>query len=99
MRQSRAPGRARDADQRSGSFKPGHKKLGGRKRGTPNAASPDYRKTIIEAACRVGGDGGGRDGLVGYLRWVARHHPKVFCSQFLPNVLAMELSRTTLDAN
>ena len=24
---------------------------------------------------------------------------KVFCSQFLPNVLAMEFSRTTLDAN
>ena len=29
-----APGRARDALQRSGSFEPGHKKRGGRKKGS-----------------------------------------------------------------
>ena len=74
-----APGRARSEDQRPGSFKKGHKKLGGRQRGTPNAFSADYKKAIIEAAHRVGQDANGKLGVVGYLRWVARRHPRIFC--------------------
>ena len=61
-----APGRARDASQRPGSFKPGHKKLGGRKRGTPNALSIDYKNAVTAAAYFVGRDGKGAGGLVGY---------------------------------
>lgn len=45
-----APGRARDAHSRRGSFKQAHKKLGGRKRGTPNLISIDYKKALLEAA-------------------------------------------------
>ena len=70
-----APGRERAANQRPGSFKPGHKKQGGRKRGTPNALTADYKKAAMEAAYRVGEDGNGKDGLVGYLKWVAMCHP------------------------
>jgi hypothetical protein len=63
-----APERARKADQRPGSFKPGHKKLGGRKRGTPNVFSADFRTAIIHAAHGIGSDGNGKDGIVGYVK-------------------------------
>ena len=75
-----APGRARSEDQRPGSFKKGHKKRGGRQRGTPNKFSAEYKKDILEAAYRIGEDANGKLGLVGYLRWVARRYPQVFCS-------------------
>jgi hypothetical protein len=74
-----APGRARSEDQRPGSFKRGHTKRGGRQRGTPNKFSAEYKKDILDAAGRVGMDANGTQGLVGYLRWVARHHPQIFC--------------------
>jgi hypothetical protein len=48
-----APGRARDLLQRPGSFRPGHAKVGGRKKGTPNAISPRARKAIAAAAKRI----------------------------------------------
>jgi hypothetical protein len=74
-----APGRARSADQRPGSFKKGHKKLGGRKRGTPNKFSAEGKKHILEAAYRVGMDANGAQGLVGYFRWVAGLCPEMVC--------------------
>ena len=61
-----------------GRFKPGHKKRGGRKRGTPNAFSAQYRKAILEAAYRIGMGGNGEQGVVGYLRFLARYHPRSF---------------------
>jgi hypothetical protein len=63
--------RARDSWQRPGSFEPGHKKLGGRKKRTPNRISPSHKKAIREAAHRIGYDGNGKDGEVGYFKWVA----------------------------
>ena len=62
-----APDRARPAYLRPGSFKKGREKRGGRKRGTPNFFSADYKKAILEAAYRIGRDGNGKDGVVGYL--------------------------------
>jgi hypothetical protein len=67
-----APGRARDASQRPGSFKPGHAKVGGRKKGTPNALSVDYKNAVLAAAYFVGRDGKGADGLVGYSRILSK---------------------------
>ncbi len=66
-----APDRARDSWQRPGSFKPGHKKLGGRKTGTPNRISADHKQAMREAIHRIGSDGNGKDGEVGYFKWVA----------------------------
>jgi len=74
-RRRTAPGRQGSADHR---FKPGHDKLGGRKRGTPNKFSADYRKAILEAAFRIGMGGNGEDGLIGYFRWLARYHAPTF---------------------
>ena len=45
-----APDRAQPAYLRPGTFEEGHKKQGGRKRGTPNAFPSDYKKAILEAA-------------------------------------------------
>ena len=85
-----APGRERSADQRSGTFKPGHEKRGGRKRGTPNAFSAAFKKALVEAADRVGMYGNGEQGLTGYLRWVARYHARTFM-RGLTSVLRREL--------
>ncbi len=74
-----APGRARDASRRPGSFKKGHKKLGGRKRGTPNVMTREFKEAAIEAGNKLGSDYKGKDGLVGYLRFVARNDPKTYC--------------------
>ena len=74
-----APGRARDASERPGTFKPGHKKLGGRKKGTPNALSADYKKAIMTAAYFAGRDGMGAEGLVGYFKRVLIECPDVAC--------------------
>ena len=54
LKRGSAPGRARSENQRPGSFKKGHKKRGGRQRGTPNKFSSEYKKQIFEAANRVG---------------------------------------------
>lgn len=66
-----SPGRARDDLQRLGDFQRGHAKLGGRKKRTPNRISPSHKKAICEAAHRIGSDGNGKDGEVGYFKWVA----------------------------
>jgi len=73
-----ALGRARAACQRPGSFQVGHRKLGGRKRGTPNKATREYREALIEVANLIGSDGKGKEGLVGYLTVIALYHPAVF---------------------
>jgi hypothetical protein len=74
-----APGRARDADQRRGSFKPGHKKVGGRRKGTPNRISADYKQAFLAVADRVGMDGKGKDGIVGYFCYLALQYPAAYC--------------------
>jgi hypothetical protein len=99
-----APGRARDASERSGSFKKGHKKLGGRQKGTPNALSPEYRKSVLEAAYRVGMDGNGSGGIVGYCMWIATCYPQVYLLLFArllelenSDVAGMERPSPTVD--
>jgi hypothetical protein len=72
------PARARDASQRPGTFQKGHRKFGGRKKGTPNVVTKDLKIAIIDAAERLGSDGKGKDGLVGYLMALAAGEPRTF---------------------
>jgi hypothetical protein len=88
-----APGREQPDYLRSGSFKPGHEKQGGRKKGTPNAFSIDYKKAILEAAYRIGNDGNGKDGILGYFLWVGKRHPTVFYTILWVSLLALETTR------
>jgi hypothetical protein len=90
-----APDRARSADLRPGSFKPGHEKRGGRKRGTPNLFTIDYKKAILEAVYRVGNDGNGKDGVVGYFSWVGERHPTIFYTVLLVSLLPLETADST----
>ena len=92
FRRGSAPGRERPDYLRPSSFKPGHEKRGGRERGTPNAFSPDYKRAILEAAYRIGNDGNGKDGVVGYFAWVALRHPRIFCTVLLINILPLEFA-------
>ena len=84
-----APGRAQPTDRRPGTFKPGHEKRGGRKRGTSNLLSIDFKMGLFEAAYRIGQDGNGKNGIVGYFSWVAEYHPGAYGSA-LANVLVLE---------
>ena len=93
LKRGSAPNRAQPDYARPGSFKPGHEMRGGRKRGTPNLISADYKKALLGAAYRVGYDGNGKDGVVGYLMWVALHHPASFCAG-LSAILPWEVAET-----
>jgi hypothetical protein len=59
-------------------FRSGHQKLGGRKRGTSNKSTPFDQRAVLKAAHLVGFDLNGKDGLVGYFKWVALSHPRAF---------------------
>ncbi len=50
----------------------------GRPKGSPNKFSRDFREDILEAIERVGRDGKGKDGRVGYLMWLSRAEPKSY---------------------
>jgi hypothetical protein len=47
-------------------FQKGHKKLGGRTKGVPNKNSQYLPKLFMAAAARLGSDGQGTDGAVGF---------------------------------
>jgi hypothetical protein len=78
-----APGRARDADQRRGSFKPGHKKVGGRRKGTPNRISADYKQAFLAVADRVGMDG------ARYFCYLALQYPAAY-SKLLSRIIDIQ---------
>ena len=72
-KQQRFPSAIKDGDKprRPGTFKKGHKKLGGRNKGTPNRVNRDLIQAIVQAAEQVGSDGKGKNGVDGYLQMLA----------------------------
>lgn len=71
-------------------FKKGHKKLGGRTKGTPNKLPRILREAVVLVAECHGSDGEGTDGLLGFVRMVWRNYPKVFL-KLLTKCLEAEL--------
>jgi hypothetical protein len=69
-------------EQRPGTFKKGHKKLGGRKTGTPNRVNQDLVDSIVNAAGQVGSDGKGKDGVDGWLQTLAGKKTGYFVGLF-----------------
>lgn len=53
-------------------------KTGGRKKGTPNKTTAILKDAIVRAAELTGQDGEGREGLIGYCRFLAVSEPKAF---------------------
>jgi len=72
--------------QRSGTFKKGHKKLGGRKKGTPNRVDRNLVEAILKAPDRVGSDGKGKDGIDGYFQRLAGKKEGYYVSLLRPAV-------------
>jgi hypothetical protein len=58
--------------QHKGGAPKGHKRYGGRQKGTPNKYNQYMRDAILAAAAKVGSDGRGKDGVDGYLERCAR---------------------------
>jgi hypothetical protein len=67
------------------------KKTGGRVKGTPNKTTALLKDAIIEAANAVGEDLKGKDGLLGYCKFLAKEEPKAF-SQLLGKVLPTQVT-------
>jgi hypothetical protein len=72
--------------QRPGNFRKGHKKLGGRRKGTPNRVSSNLTERIVQATEKVGSDGKGKDGIDGYFQRLADRKEGYFVSLLRPAV-------------
>jgi hypothetical protein len=70
-------------------FKKGEHRIG-RAKGTPNKTTTLLKDAIIEASVRLGRDGKGKDGTVGYLMWLGRNEPAVY-GRMLEKILPMQL--------
>jgi hypothetical protein len=62
-----------------------------RARGTANRITRDIKNGIIEAAVALGSDGKGKGGLVGYLKFLGKRHPKAF-AQLLGKLMPLQVS-------
>lgn len=63
----------------------------GRPKGVPNKTTTALKEAILDAAVGVGEDGGGKGGLTGYLRVLARSEPKAFAG-LLGKVLPLQVT-------
>jgi hypothetical protein len=54
----------------------GHKKVGGRKKGTPNRLTAEIKEMIIAAFTELGADGRGEEGLKGFIKKIGREDLK-----------------------
>lgn len=72
-------------------FQKGQPKIGGRKAGTKNKMTVLLKDAIIRAAEAEGSNSKGRDGLVGYLRTLARREPAVY-GRLLEKLLPYQLT-------
>jgi hypothetical protein len=68
--------------------------------------SADYKQAVLAVADRVGMDGKGKDGVVGYFRYLALQYPAAYCKLLsriidIEEVYPQRLSRTSdqLDAD
>ena len=83
------PARARAA---SGvRYAKGHKKVGGRKKGTPNRLTTEIREMIIAAFTELGADGRGAEGLKGFIKLIGREDLKS-AAMLLRAVLPMQVN-------
>jgi len=63
----------------------------GRPKGSPNKTTTALKEAILRAAEEVGADGQGKEGVVGYLKHVAREDVKAFAG-LLGKVLPLQVT-------
>jgi len=66
-------------------------RLGGRAKGQPNHLTKLLREAIPEAVERLGSDGRGKDGLVGWLMQTAKRYPEAYL-KLLDRLLPIQIS-------
>lgn len=71
-------------------FEKGHPRYGGAKKGTKQLMTRRIRDALINAAELVGSDNKGKDGLTGYLAWLARQEPAVY-GRLLEKLMPMQI--------
>jgi hypothetical protein len=76
-------------------FKPGNP---GRQPGTQNRVTTTLRQAILIAAAEVGENGKGRDGLVGYLKQIARRDIRTY-AMLLARVLPLDVRAGSADGD
>jgi hypothetical protein len=72
-------------------FKKGHKKLGGRQKGTPNVTTRMVQDAMLLAAEGLGEDGEGKNGVVGFYTMIGRNYPPVL-AQSLAKLLPLQVA-------
>ena len=60
--------------------------------------SPEHKRALLEAAHRVGSDGNGRDGIVGYFTWVAERDPTFFYVGLWSRLLELQIHEEAMSA-
>ena len=83
------PERARGTG--AGRYRKGHKKNGGRKKGTPNRLTAEIKEMIIQAFTELGADGHGKEGLKGFIKRIGREDLKA-SAMLLRAVLPMQIN-------
>jgi hypothetical protein len=83
------PARARPAG--GVRYRKGHKKIGGRKKGTPNRLTAEIKEMIIAAFTELGADGRGEEGLKGFIKKIGREDLKS-SAMLLRAVLPMQVN-------
>lgn len=71
---------------------------GGRKPGAINKTTKLLREVILTGAEKAGSDGEGKDGLVGYLKWLSRAEPASY-AMLLGKILPLQLHMTGNNPN
>lgn len=71
-------------------------KTGGRTKGTPNKTTALLKDAIIQAAELTGEDQQGKNGLIGYCKYLAKDEPKAFAT-LMGRVLPMQVEGTGED--
>ncbi len=59
----------------------------GRPKGPGDVFSPALRYGLVATAHRIGFDGTGRDGVIGYFAWLALYRPEIYATEILPGLL------------
>jgi hypothetical protein len=73
-------------------------KTGRPKEGLPERDIARAQRALLEAAHRVGSDGNGRDGIVGYFTWVAERDPTFFYVDLWSRLLELQIHEEAMSA-
>jgi hypothetical protein len=79
-------------------FKPGHKKLGGRRKGTQNVTTTLVKDAMLGAMEILGEDGKGKNGMTGYFVSVGKKDPVELAKMAVARVMPVqEIEKSELE--